>query len=275
MEIITTADNRKVIVKAIAEYLGERSVYMGPPTFAYQVGGIIVDRDGIVKVEDAEKGEEIRRLLVQKGLVKGELNESGGYEARIQIPMAGMDVQEFRNFLNMLHSKQYLMNRSIGLEGFYVNQKVIDLLEANEFATLEEVITAVKGIRNFGKGFDFIEEKIIFAGFPFTEEELLMKAYMELAAMMVTQAKIQKRISPKETIEENEKYYMRSWLIRLGFGGQSGKEVRRVLLKNLQGHTAFRTEAEKVKWQERQKERRGLRNGAVDNINGIEEADNE
>ncbi len=37
------------------------------------------------------------------------------------------------------------------------------------------------------------------------------------------QAKEQKRISPKETIEENEKYYMRIWLLRLGFGGKEGK----------------------------------------------------
>lgn len=57
-------------------------------------------------------------------------------------------------------------------------------------------------------------------------------------------------ISPKETIEENEKYYMRIWLLRLGFGGAEGKEVRDLLMKNLKGNSAFRTEENKQRWQE-------------------------
>lgn len=273
MEIITTADNRKIIVKVIAEYLGESSVYLGPPTFAYQVGCAIVDRDGIVKVDDAEKGEDIRQLLARNGLTKSEPGDSGCDEAKIQIPLAGMDGQGIRNFLNMLHSKQYLLNRSIGTEGFCVNENVIELLATTEFTTLVEVVTAVKGIRNFGKGFHFTDDMIIFTGFPFSEDSTERKAYTELAAAMVAQAKIQKRISPKETIEENEKYYMRSWLIRLGFGGQSGKAIRKELLKNLKGHTAFRTEAEKTKWQERQKEKREVKSEAGNITGGTEEAE--
>ena len=41
---------------------------------------------------------------------------------------------------------------------------------------------------------------------------------------------------------------MRIWLLRLGFGGKEGKEVRNLLLKNLKGHSAFRTEANKQWW---------------------------
>ena len=77
---------------------------------------------------------------------------------------------------------------------------------------------------------------------------------------MAQQAKEQKRIKPKETIEENEKYYMRIWLLRLGFGGADGKEVRNLLLKNLKGHSAFRTEENKQRWQAaRQSEREAAR----------------
>ena len=68
---------------------------------------------------------------------------------------------------------------------------------------------------------------------------------------MVKAAKEQKKINPKETIEENEKYYMRSWLVRLGFDGKEGKEVRDILLSKLKGHTAFRTEADREKWKEK------------------------
>ena len=68
---------------------------------------------------------------------------------------------------------------------------------------------------------------------------------------MVQMAKTQKRIKPQQCIEENEKYYMRTWLVRLGFGGKEGKEVRDILLSKLKGHTAFRTEADKQKWMEK------------------------
>ena len=53
---------------------------------------------------------------------------------------------------------------------------------------------------------------------------------------------------------------MRIWLLRLGFGGAEGKEVRNLLLKNLKGNSAFRTEANKEKWQEaRRNEREAAR----------------
>ena len=71
---------------------------------------------------------------------------------------------------------------------------------------------------------------------------------------------IRDSIRPDESIEENEKYYMRIWLLRLGFGGKEGKEVRNLLLKNLKGHSAFRTEANKQRWQEaRRNEREAAR----------------
>ena len=88
----------------------------------------------------------------------------------------------------------------------------------------------------------------------------MILAFTHLAAAMAQQAREQRRISPKETIEENEKYYMRIWLLRLGFGGAEGKTVRNLLLKNLKGHSAFRTEANRQRWQEaRRNEREAAR----------------
>ena len=65
-------------------------------------------------------------------------------------------------------------------------------------------------------------------------------------------AKEQKRIVPKEITEPNEKYAFRIWLIRLGMNGEDCKVDRKILLQNLSGHTAFRTEADKEKWIARQ-----------------------
>lgn len=51
--------------------------------------------------------------------------------------------------------------------------------------------------------------------------------------------------------EENEKYALRIWLTRLGMNGAEYKSTRKILMANLSGHSAFRTEADKERWNER------------------------
>ena len=43
---VTGAD-RKALVRAMVELLGEPPVYQGAPSFAYAVGSYIVDKDGV------------------------------------------------------------------------------------------------------------------------------------------------------------------------------------------------------------------------------------
>jgi hypothetical protein len=257
MEFNTDTTNRKKVVNAIAEYIGETSRYMGPPSFSYQVGCMLVDRNGKVATDNEELGEEVKKMLKEMGMAESIPEEDAQMEATtIKVPTDGFDVKGIVNLLNMLHSKQYLINKSIGVEGFRVNDKLITVLETLDAKTKEEAVAFITAFENYGIGFSFDEEGITFSGFPFTQNGMKIKAYCELAAMIVAYAKKQTRISPKETIEENEKYYMRVWLVRLGLGGKGGKEARTVLLKNLKVHTAFRTEEDKKKWTEIQKEKR-------------------
>ena len=68
----------------------------------------------------------------------------------------------------------------------------------------------------------------------------------------------QKRVQVKEVTEPNEKYSFRIWLVRLGVSGGEYKEDRRILMKHLTGHSAFRTEADKEKWILARKKAKGL-----------------
>jgi len=54
-------------------------------------------------------------------------------------------------------------------------------------------------------------------------------------------AKKQKRITAKEKEVANEKYAFRCFLLRLGFIGTEYKEIRKVLLRNLEGSSAFKS----------------------------------
>nr|DAP12717.1 MAG TPA: Putative amidoligase enzyme [Caudoviricetes sp.] len=258
MEIITNAENRKSLVKTLSEHFGERAVYLGPPSFAYQIGSITVDRESKVIFEDDSMEDEVRRVLFQNDVTVTEETEEtpqeeSGSEAEIKIPIGEVTPQGIINLINMMHSKQYLINRAVGRECILVTDTLTDVLAEKTF---EDAASAADFITEHGgcKGVTFKDGNITFTGFPQTEN---MMEYCRLASAMVKRASEQKRVNPKQTIEENEKYYMRAWLVSLGFSGSEGKETRVFFLKGLKGHTAFRTPEDAEKWKANRRAERG------------------
>ena len=255
-EIMTNAESRKNVVKALAEHLGEKAVYAGPPSFAYRIGSITVDREGKIILEDESRAEEIEAVLAAHGFLGGS-GEDADAEASytgIRIPVNGLEAQGIINLMDMFHAKQYLLNKAVGQDGFSVSDSLITDLEAGTFQNAGEVIDFIGNHGGSNAGFAFLEDAILFTGFPYTEEPTAVKAYTVLASKMVQSAGMQKRISSKPTIEENEKYYMRSWMVRIGLGGKDTKEERAFLLGGLKGHTAFRTPADEEKAKEASEE---------------------
>nr|DAE66350.1 MAG TPA: Putative amidoligase enzyme [Caudoviricetes sp.] len=254
MEIITNAENRKELVKALAGHFGQRSEYLGPPSFAYRIGSITVDRDAKVILEDDSMEDEVRRVLFQNDVAEETQEpQTEEPEAEIKIPIGDMTPQGIINLINMMHSKQYLINRAAGRECISVTDTLTDALAERTFENTEE---AVRFITEHGgcRGVAFKVGNIDFTGFPHADS---MMEYCRLAAAMVKKASEQKRVNPKQTIEENEKYYMRAWLVSIGFGGSEGKEVRNFFLKGLKGHTAFRTPEDAEKWKANRRAERG------------------
>ena len=68
-----------------------------------------------------------------------------------------------------------------------------------------------------------------------------VKAYTNFIAKLVENANNSKWVNAKPKKVENEKYAFRCFLLRLGFIGDEYKEDRRILLRNLDGSSAFRT----------------------------------
>lgn len=67
-----------------------------------------------------------------------------------------------------------------------------------------------------------------------------LKSYIQFALALSQMAKEVKTASPKPQQNENPKYAMRTWLLRLGFIGEEFKTAREFLTKRLVGDTAFR-----------------------------------
>ncbi len=271
MRIETNAANRKDVVKAVSAILGQPSRYLGVPTCAYEVGNCTIDRSGAVETEDEKTAELVRAGLLEQGLIETPHTEVD--ETTVSLPVEGMTAEGFKNLIFLIHSKQYLINRAFAEEVFRIPAELTEELGRAEVPDAEAFLRIFQSHAEGCKGISFPDGKMAFT-LPAINDPDMIKAFTHLTAAMAQQAREQKRIKPDETIEENEKYYMRIWLLRLGFGGAEGKEVRNLLLKNLKGHSAFRTEANKQRWQEaRRNEREAARLQAAVEAAGQPEAE--
>ena len=253
MRIETNAANRKDVVKAVSGILGEPSKYLGVPTCAYQIGNCTIDRSGAVETEDEKTAEMVRAGLLEQGLI--ESLQAEVEETTVSLPVEGMTAEGLKNLIFLTRSKQYLINRAFAEDVFRVPTALVEELGSTEIPDAETFLQTFQNHAEGCRGIGFQDGKITFT-LPTADDPDMIKAFTHLTAAMVQQAKEQKRISPKETIEENEKYYMRIWLLRLGFGGTEGKEIRDLLMKKLKGHSAFRTEENKQRWQEARRNER-------------------
>lgn len=165
-----------------------------------------------------------------------------------------------RNLVNLLYNRGNLIGKATGGH-FHVEEGLVDKLK-DDTCTLATMnfISAVNGYEaEHGaalEGLKITTEKVIFTGFPTAPDHEHLTAFAQLAVLMNQQAISQKRIQAKNVNDENEKYALRTWLIRLGMNGSDFKATRKILMENLSGHAAFRTDEEAQKFLAREKAKR-------------------
>nr|DAJ01129.1 MAG TPA: hypothetical protein [Caudoviricetes sp.] len=251
MRIETKTENRKAMVQAIGEFLVKEAHYMGPPTFSYTVGSLIIDRDGVITSETDDGEELLMQFLTEKGYV-----EVPTEELNIQVPYDTDNPTALRNIIAMLHARAYLLNRITRHETFSVSDSFLNELEQlPEENSFEAFQTALSAATDALKGVSFAEGVIAFT-FPLSKSSAKNRAYAELCGLMAARAKEAKRCSAEPVVQENEKYYLRIWFIQLGLSGKDSKESRKALLDGLNGHTAFRTKDDADRFSAAQKEKR-------------------
>ncbi|MCD7888109.1 MAG: hypothetical protein LUG44_10970 [Clostridiales bacterium] len=165
-----------------------------------------------------------------------------------------------RNLVYLLYSRGPAINKAVGTH-FLVEKSLVDALSDDACVKSQEAfrraIADYEDTDGNGLGMEGITitpEQVTLHGFPNSDADHV-KACTELAALMNEMAIKQKRIQAKEITAENEKYAFRIWLLRLGMNGSEYKQTRKLLLENLDGNSAFRTEedAERFKAKEKQK----------------------
>ena len=200
-----TGERRKALVQALGEMLELKPKYLGPPSFSYQVGDMLIDKHGTVWLKEDAGQKYVDRIL--DGM------RARGFECVIpdsfviELPREGVSDLAIENLRHLVRGKEKLIKKALVAE------------------TLDITVT---------------DEKISFPWFmrlPAPEE---ISAYTHFIAHLVSLAKNLKRVNATAKEAENEKYAFRCFLLRLGFIGEEYKEARRVLLKNLDGQAAFK-----------------------------------
>lgn len=216
--------DRKELVKDISEILGEKAEYMRMPTCAYRVGDYTIVKDGTLTWEAAvTDAERLLQALTARGWNYAIVidtaapeepqpaitakSDTGAYDFCIELPEETLPDAARVNLDRIIESKGNLLRKALG---------------TNTLA------------------YEIADGKVRFPWFHISGSPEEVTAYTQLITAIVEMAKNITRITAKERPVDNEKYAFRCFLLRLGFIGDAYKATRRVLLKNLDGNSAFR-----------------------------------
>ena len=237
MTIETNITNRRELANALAQYMNTRAIYLGPPTFAYQIGDIHLSREGILSRDDLDG---IFPFLEMQGIITAQpkmIQEPVGCTKQsIQIPLEGYTLVNLRNLFITLYNKQWLIRKSCCMPTLHIPESTVNSMTTD---TLESEVQSLLDLKAAGAltGIDITCEQITFS----MDADEDLEAVQIFLQHVVQSAKAATRVFPVYHPQENEKYIMHSWLIRLGLTGPEHKALRKCLMSNLRGNCAFRS----------------------------------
>lgn len=199
-----TCAERKKLVQAISEITGLSAEYQYMPTCAYNIGTMTVDKKGTLHCEDGTNIDGLLQELRKRGFITE--TENDNHRLTISIPKEILNEQTLSNLDRILENKGTLIKHALQTD------------------SLEYTVT---------------ETEVQFPWFTVNDSEDA-DAYNHFITALIDMAKNQKRINNKPDTSDNEKYTFRCFLLRLGFIGGEFKGIRKVLLRNLSGSSAFR-----------------------------------
>lgn len=283
MTIQTNLNDRKELARRLIPFNhNEKLRYTGTPVFAYEGRGFHILRSGDIECDDEKTGAAITAFLQEAGILpqpepeegtenevtqeSTQQDETPESEAlpqtetepdrmEIKVPIDGMDGAKLRNLVFMLHAQQYLLNRAAGHENIHVPDRLVEDLKEEPGTDQTSFFAIYQNYRKEGRGFWIVAGTVTFC-IAASGNAVKNRALIELADFMVSAAKKAKRVQADTRKPENEKYYLRMWLLRIGMGTKASHESRMALLKGLHGWSAFRTEEEVKAHARKQKERR-------------------
>ena len=257
------------------------------PSKAYTVGAFTVDFEGAIIGDDFTP---IREFLISEGYAQpddfeapaeAEAEEAEAHveESPIAItdtetgtvadaplvsitfPVPDMTVTGLKNLVFMLYTKQVLLNHALGLDVLTIDKNLISRLQEYTPDGMDEFSMILKDAHGLDmlEGFMYEDGKVTMT-FPRDKDNPTEWAlFGKLFKLIVDCAQLATRTHPVLQTPDNERYYMHSWLIRLGCGGTEHKALRRRMIQKLGGYCAFPDENRAQKHRDKYKEIRRIR----------------
>ncbi|WP_075981578.1 hypothetical protein [Bacillus massilinigeriensis] len=201
---------RKELVQAISEFLNTIPKYKGVPTCAYEIGDLVVDREGAVILNDSMTPAEVDHMvtvLEEQGFQPTNYGENAFDGIEVAMPREMFTDKAIENLHKIVNAKGELISKAIG---------TMDL----------------RIIEN--------DVKVKFLWFLKTEDSEEVAHYTQFIEALCKMAIERNRVASTPKKSENEKYDFRCFLLRLGFIGDEYKALRKFLLRNLTGNAAFK-----------------------------------
>lgn len=229
-----TGSDRKELVNLVAETIGSPSKYQGAPSFAYTVDYITIDRNGALSFDDRADTGVIENLLEQ-------LAEHGFTAELPETAPDSPDTAENSEVEEVPGDEEITEHdETVGLTIYLPKDKAnIDLLR-QLVQGKSGLIKKALGLKDLPIEED--SDEIVFPWFAdasdLSPDEI--KAYTAFISALCKLSANAKRVSMTEKPVDNEKYAFRCFLLRLGFIGREHKITRKILLRNLEGSSAFK-----------------------------------
>ena len=294
---------RKALAQKISELTGADVRYAGVPSCAYEIDFFTLSKDAVLSFSDRSDTEIVEMVLdgladagydsetitppegtdeadaeddaPEESDTESEDKQNSGFplNASISFPLADHTVQSLTNLICMIHSRGPLLSKATG--GYFsANKSLADEIGKHDFCSVHELITFIREWDETNPPLtviSFDSDKLTFDGFGQAADADHVQTFMKLAGAMNNMALTQQRVQAKDVDDRNEKYSLRVWLIRLGLNGKDCKADRKRLLENLSGHTAFRNDAERERWEAKQKAKRDAQNNAEEENDAVSE----
>ena len=201
-----TGNDKKKLIKAVSDILGCEAKYLGAPSFAYEIGGVTVDKNGSLIFDDTTDSAEAEMLV--EALLEKDFTPEGteGSVISIELPRESLSETGLQNLRKIIAGKAELIKKALGASDLTV------------IAT---------------------EDRLCFPWFNQELDSFNIGIYGSFICRLIEMAKTQKRVNTTDYAVENERYAFRCFLLRLGFIGDEYKAARKVLLSRLKGSSAY------------------------------------
>ena len=194
---------RKALVNAICEILGQEAEYLKAPSYGYNIGDYNVDKDGTVT---GKYRHSLIAELAERGFVPTEMPQAPN-RLVIEYPLEKFTAESRTNLKKLIEAKATLIMQTLGISELPIEETT---------------------------------ESLRFAWFPIEADSETVNAYAQFITALCKTAQSKKRVVARPQDFENPRFSMRTWMNSLGLIGKEYDLCRKLMMSSLSGNSGFR-----------------------------------